>query len=70
MTKKELIELLAPFPDDTIVTTDGHSDGSGYSDIFSVTERTVVEQRSWQGNYATIASYNEDKPHVKIVNIS
>jgi hypothetical protein len=24
MTKKELIQLLAPFPDDTIITTNGH----------------------------------------------
>ena len=54
MTKKELIDLLADVPDDTVVLLPGHSDTSGTywsaSDVARI-DVVAIDGRSWSGEF-------------------
>ena len=53
MTKLELLKLLEGIPDNAIIVKHGHSDGSGYEDIYGINDVTVVlDGGSWAGEYA------------------
>jgi hypothetical protein len=53
MTKRELIELLKDFSDDTIVLIPGHSDSNDYNSCDSIEYASVRAYKgySWRGNY-------------------
>lgn len=70
MTKKELIELLAPFPDDTLIVKPGHSDGDGYSDIYELEKIFICEMNSWRGRYAPSDKWNAEEPKIKAIYIN
>lgn len=56
MTKSELLEMLKDYPDDTLIVVNGHSDGSGYDDVYDVDSLDIVKYKknkhsSWRGTY-------------------
>ena len=52
MTKRDLLKLLESVPDDALLVKPGHSDGEGYSDIFSIEAVSIIEEYTWKGKYA------------------
>ena len=66
MTKRELIELLKDYSDDTPILVHGHSDGSDYNDSYGVELMQVKAYKThskngfyWTGQYTTHTEYPE-----------
>jgi hypothetical protein len=61
MTKRELIEMLKDFSDDTIVLIPGHSDSNDYNSCDSIEYARVRAYKgySWRGNYTSDISHHD-----------
>lgn len=73
MTKKELIELLANYPDDAIIFVPGHSDGSDYEEASEPKKIEVFEKPGWDwaGSHSDSEYYAElGKPKISGILIS
>lgn len=59
MTKRELIELLKDYSDDTVILVRGHSDGGDYDDCHGVESVSVraYKEHSWRGKYTADIEY-------------
>jgi hypothetical protein len=61
MTKRELIEILKDFSDDTPVLVHAHSDSGDYNDCYDVELIKVKAYKSysWRGNYTADISHHD-----------
>ena len=59
MTKRELIEMLKDFSDDTTILVHAHSDSGDYDDCYDVELIKVKAYKSysWRGKYTADISY-------------
>ena len=74
MTKKELVNLLEQYSDDTIILVNGHSDGQDFDDCIKVSLITVKEydKRQWSGKYHNPFNSGNDiyKPEITAISLS
>lgn len=60
MTKLQLLKLLESIPDDATIVVDGHSDGTGFTDVIGIDPVTAIEWvHDWEGDYMSYDSLKD-----------